>query len=327
MVSMTAISVVIPCYCSADWIEDLTDGIISHLSNSGKDFEIILVDDCSPDGGRTYNKIVELSEKLESVIGIRLQFNVGQFRALLCGLEESKGGVVVTMDDDLQHPPDQIMKLVEPLFSNPDVDCVIGRYRVKSHNIFRNLGSKLVGRLLRALHNKPRGIKTSSFRAMRRTLVDSIIGHKTARPVMGALVLKSTSRIINVEVEHRKRPQGGSGWGIKSMFSVTMDLVFNSTTWPLRSLWYAGLIIAIASILASGKILLEYMSGEINEPGYTSIFMLVVFFGGLQLLGIGMIGEYIDRIMSEVQGSPRWVISERTDAESANRIQNLQGRN
>ena len=323
---MTSISVVIPCYCSADWLEDLTNEIITNLSNSQDDFEIILVDDCSPDGGRTYNKIVELSEKLESVIGIRLQFNVGQFRALLCGLEESKGRIVVTMDDDLQHPPNQIMDLVEPLFCNPDIDCVIGRYKVKSHNILRNLGSKLVGRILQKLHNKPRGIKTTSFRAMRRTLVDSIIGHKTARPVMGALVLKSTNRIMNVEVEHRKRPHGESGWGIRPMFSATMDLVFNSTTWPLRSLWYAGFIIAFASILAAGKITLEYMNGEINEPGYASIFILIVFFGGLQLLGIGMIGEYVDRIISEVQGSPRWVISERTDAESTNRIQNLQSR-
>ena len=130
---------------------------------------------------------------------------------------------------------------------------------------------------------------------------------------MGALVLKSTNRIMNVEVEHRKRPHGGSGWGVRSMFGATMDLVFNSTTWPLRSLWYAGFIIAFASILAAGKVTLEYFNGEINEPGYTSIFILVVFFGGLQLLGIGMIGEYVDRIISEVQGSPRWVISERTD--------------
>lgn len=309
---MQKISVVVPCYRSGKWLDELVFGISESLEDFSEDWEIILIDDASPDGGSTFREIQRLSKKFSVVRGVRLQFNVGQFRALMCGLSMSEGDIIVTIDDDLQHPPEEIPKLIKYLNENSEIDCVIGKYKSKRHGPIRNLGSKLIGSLLSTISDRPKDIVTTSFRAFRKPVKDSIISHKTVRPVMASIVLKSTKKIANVEVRHSERPYGKSGWKFGQMFLATKDLVFNSTTWPLRSFIYIGTITAILSFLTGGYMLIRYLGGTISEPGYTSIMLSMLFLGGIQLAGLGMMGEYIDRIISEVQSPPRWVVAETT---------------
>ena len=307
---MTDISIVIPCYKSGEWLEELVSRITEVMTKLNRTWELILVDDASPDDDVTYSTIKTITHSNSNVIGIRLQFNVGQFRALLAAIDQSKGDIIVTMDDDLQHPPEELPKLIKGLDDDPKIDCIIGKYENKSHGIIRNSGSWLVGFLLRRLAGRPKGIKTTSFRAFKRPVGEAILAHRTVRPVMGSLVLKSTTRIKNVNVEHHARPHGNSGWRFGKMVMATKDLVFNSTTWPLRSFIHVGMITAISSFLAGAFMLIRFLYGSITVPGYTSLILTMLFLGGIQLAGLGMMGEYIDRILSEVQSPPRWVIAE-----------------
>ena len=307
---MTDVSIVVPCYKSGNWLEELVSRISAAMIKLNRTWELILVDDASPDDGNTYSVIRKIAHSNSNIVGIRLQFNVGQFKALLAAIDQSSGDIIVTMDDDLQHPPEELPKLIEALEDDPKIDCIIGKYESKSHGIIRNLGSKLVGFLLRRLSGRPKGLKTTSFRAFKRPVGEAILAHRTVRPVMGSLVLMSTNRIKNVTVEHHARPHGNSGWGFGKMVLATKDLVFNSTTWPLRSFIYMGMITAISAFLAGGFMLVSYLYGSITVPGYTSLILTMLFLGGIQLAGLGMMGEYIDRILSEVQSPPRWVIAE-----------------
>src|SRR5262249_51435602 len=152
------------------------------------------------------------AERTPCVRGIDLLFNAGQFRATICGLEQAQGPFLITMDDDGQHPPEEIPVLIHALRGRPDLDCVFGAYRQKKHGPIRNFGSWLKEQLNEWLYDKPRNLQTTSFRILRREVAMAICAHRTARPVIGPLILKSTRRIADVEVDHRPRAAGSSGY-------------------------------------------------------------------------------------------------------------------
>ena len=301
----TLISVVIPCYCSADWIPELVDRI---LDSTDYPTEIILVNDSSPDDGATWTAIKELDKR--NVIGIDLQFNAGQFSALLCGMSKANGDIIVTMDDDLQHPPEEIQVLLSSLIEREDLDCVIGRYKSKKHGIIRNLGSSLVRAIYHRASGKPKHLTMGSFRAMRRSVADAMIRHRTNRPVFGPILLASTRRIENVDIQHHTRPYGKSGYRLRQLVKTTMDNLFDATTAPLRAFSIMGTLIAMGSAGFGIVYLYRYLEGGIGVPGFTTNVLLISFFGGITILGLGLIGEYIDRIVREVRGPPRWHIRE-----------------
>ena len=309
------VSIVVPCYGSGEWLDRLHREIAEAFDPRGIDWELILVDDASPDGGLTWRSVRALAAADERVRGIALQFNAGQFKATLCGLDAARGNIIITMDDDLQHPPWELPKLLDALDDDPRLDCVIGMYGDKKHGPIRNIGSWLVGWLLWKANGKPRDLRTTRLRAMRRPVVDSILAHRTSRPVVSSLLLQSTKRIANVEVRHDPRPYGRSGWRFNEMVRSTLDLVFNATTWPLRVFSMFGFLMAFASLCVGGYYLYLYSQGGITEPGFTSIVLLLIFFGGVQMMGFGLLGEYIDRIVTEVQDPPRWHIREITGAD------------
>lgn len=222
------VSVVIPCYRSGPWLRELINRLVTALRPFEERYEIVLVNDASPDD--TWEVIARLTEENPQIFGIDLMRNVGQFNALMCGLEHTHGDVVVTMDDDLQHAPEDVPMLIEALDGDSALDAVVARYEDKKHGGFRNLGSTIIDWIYRRAYGKPPDLRMSSFRALRRPVVDGMVSFGTVRPVPGALLLQTTRRIRNVPVTHHPRPEGTSGYKVGRLISSTFDNVINSST-------------------------------------------------------------------------------------------------
>ena len=309
MKDLPEVSIVIPCYCSGLWMEELVSGIRAAMRGY-ENWELILVNDDSPDNGVTWKAIRDASNSNENLIGIDLQANVGQFHASICGLEQSTGSVVILMDDDLQHDPNFIPNLIDAL-EEQDADCVMGSFEKKHHSIIRNFGSWVIRQTFSRLHGLPKGIRMSSFRAIRRSAVNMMIQHHTANPVLGALVLGSSRKVINVEVPHSVRPYGKSGYKFSRLVKATLDNVFLASTLPLRMFSYLGFVTFSTSLIASGYFAYQYYAeGPGESPGFTTIVLLQLFLIGVVSMGLGLIGEYLDRVIDEVEKKPRWHVRE-----------------
>jgi dolichol-phosphate mannosyltransferase/undecaprenyl-phosphate 4-deoxy-4-formamido-L-arabinose transferase len=279
------------------------------MANCGEPFEILLVNDASNDD--TWPVIRRLAEANPRVQGLNLLFNVGQFRATICGMEHARGELILTMDDDLQQLPEDIPKLIRALRERPDVDCVIGSFGRKHHSALRNLGSGLAARINEWLYGKPRRLKLTSFRLMNRITAEAVCRHGTVRPVLGALLIQCTPRIINVEVEHARRPHGQSGWTFRRLAGAVFDNVVSGSTAPLRLVTTIGLLCAMISAVLGVVYLSRYLTGAIQVAGFATLTLLIVFFGGATLFSIGLLGEYAARIVRETTAPPRYVVRDR----------------
>jgi len=308
---MPKYSIVIPVYGSGKWLDELVERIGRVMCEMGNPFEIILVNDASPDHV-TWPAIVSSAKRHVWVQGIDLLYNVGQFRASLCGMEQiHDGDYVITMDDDLQHLPEEIPKLIRAMEEHPHMQCIIGTFGSKQRqSLFRNLGSRLVGVLLQRIYGKPRDLQTTGFRIMHRQLVQAVTAHRAVNPVLPALILQSTQQLMNVEVEHHRRPYGKSGYRLARLVGHTLDIVFNSSTAPLRAISVLGFGIVASSFVLGIAHFVRWRLGLIGEPGFTGIVLLVAFFGGVVLCSLGILGEYVARVVTEVAGPPRYVIRE-----------------
>lgn len=300
------LSVVIPCYNCEKTIVELHERLSKTLNSMGVLYEIIYVNDNSRD---TTGKILkQLARENKYVVSVDLMFNTGQFMALICGLELSQGRYVITMDDDLQHPPEEIVKLYHRIIATDEVDAVIGKYRKKNHSLFRNMGSLLIQKLSVNVKNNPKNVHMTSFRCLKRELVDALVMHRTMFPLMGTLIRKSTSRIINVDVEHHERKLGKSNYSLLKLIQTTLNRLFNYTSLPLKLISGTGLVISLISFGIAVFYFIKYSLGYILVPGWTTIVLLISFYAGLILLSIAVIGEYVIRILSEVSGNPRYCI-------------------
>ncbi|MBP5318849.1 MAG: glycosyltransferase family 2 protein [Paludibacteraceae bacterium] len=299
------VSVVIPCYNSAQSLPELIAGIDRVLSPRGS-YEIVCVNDCSRD--ETMAVLEQLSTQYPTLKVIDLVFNVGQFKALLCAMEYSQGETVVTIDDDLQHSPDDIPLLLNTLDTRPDIDVVIGAYTSKQHQLYRNLGTRLVAWVDRHIFQKPTGLQSTSFRAIRRVVADALTAHKTQFPVMGPLILNVTRRVCNVEVGHHKRKYGKSGYRLSKLIGTTFDNVLNFSSLPLKFISILGSVFSVVGLCIALFFVCKYLIVGIPLPGWTSLMVMLNFYSGLILLGIGIIGEYLIRILKESKGSPRYCI-------------------
>jgi len=308
-------SIVVPAYNSGPWIDELVQRIGAVMNQyASEDFELILVNDCSPDGV-TWPAIVRNAAENDWVRGIDLLYNVHQFRATICGLEHASGDLVITMDDDLQHPPEEIPKLLAAIEEDKDILCVMGTFETKKHNVLKNLGSKLYQNIMNRLYGKPADIKTSSFRVMRQELAQAIVKYRTMNPQMGPLTVALTKKLKNVAVRHAPRDRGSSGYSLVHMISTTLQSIVNASTAPLRLFSIIGLLSAGASMLIGLSYLIRWMAGGIGVAGYTSQILLIIFFGGMSLAGIGLLGEYVARIISEISGPQRYQVKDYTNLE------------
>lgn len=303
---MCTYSIVIPCFRSAAWLPELVRRIDQVMRSQREDFEVLLVHDAS--GAETWQAIRDLAAQYPAVRGIDLMFNTGQYRATLCGLELARGRWVITMDDDLQHRPEDLPALIAAIHDRPDVDCVMGRFVAKQHSLPRRVASRIVAWLYRHLYNKPKDLSPSSYRIMTSDLAKTICAHGTVFPAIGPLIYRSTRRIVNVDLTHDARPNGGSSHTVLGLTRILLDNFFNASTLPLRLVSGMGLLAAAASFVLAAVYLGRYFLHGFSVPGFATLVLLNLFFGGMMLFSIGLLGEYLSRLMHEVRRPPRYAI-------------------
>lgn len=301
------ISIVVPCYNSQDSLMELVDRLQRTLKKSW--YELILINDASPDN--TWEVIELLSSKYQEVKGINLMKNFGQHAALLCGLNHVNGEFIVTIDDDLQNPPEEIIRMIEELEKNPLIDVVIGVPKEAKKSLVKKIGSNCLNRLTSIILDKPKDLKMSSFRVMRKRLVDEIKSNGTTNPAFGSLLLNYTRNIINLEVQHDERKYGASGYSLGKSIKLFLNNVLNYSTLPLRIVSNIGITASFIGLIMAIYYLFKYFMGHITVPGWTTLIVIVLFFSGLILFALGIIGEYLIRIISEVNHSRQFVIKQK----------------
>lgn len=299
------ISIVIPVYNSSECLPELLRRLTDVLAEVGKAYEVILVDDGSVDD--SWAVIQEHVPRYPHVSAVRLMRNRGQAIATICGLGRTRGQTVVTMDDDLQHRPDQLPILLDALESHPEVDCVFGYFRDKKHAGHQNLGSRIIAWINARAFGLPRGFRSSSFRAMSRRTVNAVLAHHTANPAIVALVYGSTRRVLSVPVEHAPRYAGKSTYTLAKQIRLALDSICNVSLLPLRAVSALGLVACASSVVLVAWVLVRYLRGQIGVPGWTTVVILVSFFSGIILLSLGVVGEYMVRVLREVRRSPMYV--------------------
>lgn len=302
------VSFVIPCYRSEHTVGHVVAEICETMKGMNQyDFEIILVNDCSPDG--TWAAIRRLCQEDGRVRGINFARNFGQHAALMAGLRQSEGEYMVCLDDDGQTPADEVGKLLEKL--EEGYDAVYASYAHKQHSLFRNLGSKVNELMTRIMLEKPRELYISSYFAVRRFVVEDMIRYENSYPYVIGLVLRATKNITNVEVGHREREEGSSGYTLKKLLGLWFNGFTAFSVKPLRIATGIGCLSAAVGFLYGLYTIVKRLVNPEVPMGFSSTMAAIVFFGGMIMIMLGMIGEYIGRIYISLNNSPQYVIREK----------------
>ena len=299
------ISFVIPCYRSKDTLTGVVDEIKTTMAEIGHEFEIILVNDCSPDD--TFEVIKELSAQNDNILGLDLARNFGQHCALMAGMRHSSGDVVVCLDDDGQTPANEVGKLLDKLDEGYDVCYAC--YGKKQHSGFRNFGSKVNELMTRIMLGKPKELKVSSYFAAKRFVVDDMLRYEQSYAYVIGLVLRATKNVANVEVNHRARSVGKSGYTIGKLFSLWFNGFTAFSIKPLRIATAIGCVCACSGFLYGVyTIVKKIILGADVQAGFSALMSILVFIGGMIMLMLGLIGEYIGRMYICMNNSPQYVI-------------------
>jgi polyisoprenyl-phosphate glycosyltransferase len=302
-------SVIVSVYNGAASLWELTDRIHTVFSELDKTYELILINDCSKDN--SWDVITEMKNNNCNLRAFNLAFNVGQFTATFCGMEHARGDYIITMDDDLQNPPEEIPKLITKINENIHYDCVFGIPDRKQHNFVRNFGSRAIQLLYEKLWALDSSIKISGFRVFTKEIKDKLLMFETKSPVISALILKLSSKIGNVTVCHEKRKNGKSNYSLTKLIAATFDNIVNFSTFPLQIIARIGILTSMLSFFIAIFYTIQYFRGVVTQPGYFSIIITISFFSGLILFSIGIIGEYIMRIITEVNHTPKYIIKDK----------------
>ena len=298
-------SFVIPCYRSSQTISSVVNEIQETMNESGRsNYEIILVNDSSPDD--TLDAIQKICLEKSNIIGIDLAKNFGQHAAIMAGLNFTSGDVVVCMDDDNQTPANEVYKLLDKIDEGYDV--VYARYLQKKHSGLRNIGSFINSKMAEGLLNKPKELYISSYFAAKRFVIDEMIQYKNAFPYVIGLVLRTTNRICNVDVTHRARENGQSGYTFKKLFSLWVNGFTSFSVKPLRTATYCGSGIAFMGLIYAVITIVKKIVNPAVPLGWSSTMAAMLILGGAILLVLGIVGEYIGRIYICMNNSPQYVI-------------------
>ena len=309
---MKKVSFVIPCYRSENTIGHVVGEIEETMQRLGRyEYEIILVNDCSPDG--TFGVIREMCKEKKYVKGISFASNFGQHAALMAGLRQSKGDYVVCLDDDGQTPADEADKLLEQLEAGHD--AVYASYGHKQHSLFRNLGSRMNDWMTRVMLHKPRELFISSYFGVQRYIVDDMIRYENSYPYVIGLVLRATRNIVNVPVNHREREEGKSGYTLKKLLSLWFNGFTAFSVLPLRLATGIGVGCAGIGFLYGIYTVIKKFINPVVPLGFSSLMAAVVFFGGMIMVMLGLVGEYIGRMYISMNNSPQYVIREQVNVE------------
>ena len=303
--SPIVLSILIPVYNAEKTIGRLVEGLIEELG-SLFNLEIVLVNDNSSDCSEEV--CISLFEKYKEIVkSYSLSKNVGEHSAVMAGLNKVTGDYVVIMDDDFQNPISEVVKLANNAMSG-EYDVVYSYYEMKKHSLFRNLGSWFNDKMANLMLKKPKNLYFSSFKALNRFLVNEIIKYQAPFPYIDGLIVQITEKIGKVKVEHHERQEGGSGYTIKKLISLWLNMFTNFSILPLRISIVLGLISAsIGFILGFYTYIEKFLNPEV-PVGFASLFVSISILGGIQLIMLGMVGEYIGRIFLSINKKPQYTI-------------------
>jgi glycosyltransferase involved in cell wall biosynthesis len=303
------ISIVVPVYRSQSILPHLAEQVTVAMEAAGLAgrFELILVNDASPDG--SWQTIQGLAAQHAFVRGVCLARNFGQHNATMAGLNDARGEIVVIMDDDLQHPPQTIMSLVAAVRDGYDV-CYT-RYVNRQHVVWKRLGSWFNDRVATFLLRKPPGLYLSSFKALHRRVVREVIRYDGPYAYVDGLILDITSHITSVPIEHQARLEGKGNYDLRRSLSLWLKMATSFSIIPLRIASITGMILAVVSAGAIIVLVTQKLLHPDLPAGWTSLLMTVLFVGGLQLLCLGVIGEYLGRAYLKINHKPQFAVRER----------------
>ena len=300
------VSIVIPVYNSENCLDELARRLTDVLDSLGKTYEIILVNDCSPDN--SWQKISELCKVYGKIKGINLRKNFGQDCAIMAGLSYSSGEAVIIMDDDLQHDPADIPFLLAGL--DREYDVCYALFDSKKQSWFKNLGSWFNGKVANMILKKSKEVYLSPYKAIQRGVVDEIVKYDGPYPYIDGLLFRVTRNITQVTVQHHERYTGKGNYNFIKSIRVWMRLATNFSVTPLRIASFLGFLCSsIGFILAMFFIIQHFVNGK-APVGWASLITVVLFLGGIQLVTTGIIGEYVGRLFLHHSKQPQFIVRE-----------------
>jgi glycosyltransferase involved in cell wall biosynthesis len=300
-------SVVIPVYNSEQIVGTTVDRVVEVFTEAGLDHEVILVNDGSPDG--SWDVIAEKARTVPSVVALDMLKNYGQHHANLAGLREASGDYVITMDDDLQNPPDQALVLIDEAMTGKDV--VFGQFETKQAAGYRRLGSKMIGAMNRRIFAQPDDLVVSNFRILRRDVVDRICASHTAYPYITGQALLYSRKRSNVTVRHEPRAVGKSNYSMVKILRLVLTILFSYSSYPLRLAAMVGFGISAVSLLLGTFYLLSGLFGSTHVQGWTTTVVLLSIFNGFTIALLSMLGEYVVRTLNAVSAQDSYHVTTR----------------
>lgn len=299
------ISIAIPCYNSSKTLPTVVKEIKDVFAeNNGYDYEIVLVNDNSPDN--TFEVIQQLCKEDSKIVGVDLSKNYGQSSAQMAAVNYLKGDIAVFMDDDGQHPPAELFKLVKEVENGNDL--VFACFPEKKHTAFKRITSNINSKLLEATNRKPKDIKITSYFALSKLSIEGLRKYKSPYPSICGYLLQVTRRIVNVEIQHRERLAGKSNYNLKKLLRLWLQGFTNFSIAPLRFASMLGLIFAILGFCAMIYYIICRIVLQNVAVGFTSIVSIMLIIGGLIMLMLGIIGEYIGRIYILLSNMPQYEV-------------------
>ncbi len=300
------LSIVIPVYRGANTISPLIDKLGEFLQGRYR-FEVVLVNDGSPDNSAQVCR--RLASALPWVRFVNLSRNFSEHNAVMAGLNHARGEHVVIMDDDFQNPPSEVLKLLDELKQGYDV--VFSYYALKQHAWYRNLGSRFNNLVASILLDKPRELYLSSFKALNRFVVQEIIKYDGPYPYIDGLVLRVTRNYSRVLVEHDSRQEGKSGYTLRKLVSLWLNMFTSFSVLPLRLASCAGFVCSLLGLAFATYLIVAKILNPDEPAGWASVIVSIFIIGGVQLFALGMIGEYLGRLFLKQNGRPQFVVRER----------------
>lgn len=301
-----SLSVVVPVYNSEASLPILMQRLEPVLASLARDYEAILVNDGSGDG--SWGAIQKLSQSYGWVRGINLMRNYGQHNALLCGIRAARGDTIVTMDDDLQHPPEELAKLLVKLEEGFDV--VYGYPEHQQHGLLRDIASELTKLALQSSMGAETARRVSAFRAFRAQAREAFADYHSPFVSIDVVLTWASARFAAVKVRHDARPLGRSNYSFAKLFNHAMNMVTGFSTLPLKLANLLGLLFSVFGALILFYVVGRYFVYGTSVPGFTFLASIIALFSGAQLFGLGIIGEYLARMHFRMMERPTYTVRE-----------------